>query len=244
MTGHEEIIFRTITAFLLLWIFVHMLGKQTIFQKTYHLYIASITMGTLAGNLAFNVRISFWYFILAFVLMSAIILILNFLAVKSHRCRKWIAGEPVILIENGKIYEKSMKRIGYTLENLQQSLRLKDIFYIDEVELAILEVNGTLSVLKKPEYQILTRQDLLGASHIAPHTIPVEMILDGKILNESLASSIYSQEWLMDELKKRNLQVSEVAYAVMGSTGNLYIDLYQDQKDQSLIMTGGQSLND
>ena len=68
MSGSIEIIFRTFTAFILLWVFVQLLGKQTIAQRTYHLYIASITMGTIAGNLAFNIKIKFLYFIIALLL--------------------------------------------------------------------------------------------------------------------------------------------------------------------------------
>src|SRR3954468_10223979 len=100
MSGSVEIIFRTFTAFILLWVFVLLLGKQTIAQKTYHLYIASITMGTIAGNLAFNIKIELLYFIIAFILMGTVVYILNLVAVRNQRLRKWIAGEPAILIQN------------------------------------------------------------------------------------------------------------------------------------------------
>lgn len=229
MSGLEEIIYRTITAFLLLWVFVHLLGKRTIFQKTYHLYIASITLGTLAGNLAFNIRIKFHYFIFSFVFMSMIILILNFLAVKNHRCRKWIAGKPTILIEKGRILEKAMKKIGYTLEDLQQALRGKDIFYVDEVEFAVLEVNGTLSALKKPEFQTITKQDLqISMPGESVNRYPVELILDGEVLTDNLLKHHYTEKWLLDEIRKRNLQISDISYAVVGSKGKLYMDLYRD----------------
>src|SRR4051812_17499893 len=94
-----EIIFRTITAFILLWIFVQLLGKQTISQRTYHLYIASITMGTISGNMAFNIKIKFLYFIISIFLMGIIVYMLNLVAVRRPQFRKWIAGEPTILIE-------------------------------------------------------------------------------------------------------------------------------------------------
>ena len=153
MPGSVGIITRTFTAFILLWIFVQLLGKQTISQRTYHLYIASITMGTIAGNLAFNIKIKFLYFIIAIVIMSSIVFILNLIAVRNSRFRKWISGEPTTLIQNGQILEDSMKKMGYSLDSLKQALRSKDIFHLDEVECAILEINGSLSVLKKPPIQ-------------------------------------------------------------------------------------------
>src|SRR3954447_6667958 len=126
---HEsiDIIIRTLTSFILLWVFVLVLGKQTIAQKTYHLYIASITMGTIAGNLAFNIKIKFLYFIMAIIIMGTVVYILNLVAVKNPRFRKWIEGEPAILIQNGQIIEESMERMRYSIDSLKQALRGKDI---------------------------------------------------------------------------------------------------------------------
>lgn len=227
MSGPLEIIFRTLTAFIILWVFVHMLGKQTIFQKTYHLFIATITMGTIAGNLAFNHHIKFLYFILSFVIMGSVIFTLNILSVKNHRFRALISGQPTTLIHEGKIMEEALKKIGYSLDLLKQELRAKDIFNIEEVEWAILELSGSLSVLKKSEYQPLTRQDL----HLSPspNKVPIELVINGKILFDNLRNSTYTVDWLHAELQNRSIQVADILYAVVGTQGNLYIDLYQDQ---------------
>jgi uncharacterized membrane protein YcaP (DUF421 family) len=97
------------------------------------------------------------------------------------------------------------------------------------VECAILEVNGSLSVLKKTQYQNTTKQDL----RIVPTavTVPVELVYDGNILYDNLSNYSYSEDWLMEELKKRNLAVKDISYAVVGTNGNLYIDLFRDQLD-------------
>ncbi|WHY57916.1 DUF421 domain-containing protein [Peribacillus simplex] len=226
MSEAVEIIFRTITSFISLWIFVHLLGKQTIAQRTYHLYIASITLGTIAGNLAFNIKIKFLYFIIAIIIMGTVVFMLNLLAVRNPRFGKWIAGEPATVIQKGKILEESMERMGYSLDSLEQALRGKDIFNIDEVECAILEINGSLSVLKKEQYQNATKQDLPLLPSAG--TVPIELVYDGKILYENLSKHTYDDEWLMAELKKRNLAVFDISYAVVGTKGNLYIDLIKD----------------
>ncbi|RRN72485.1 DUF421 domain-containing protein [Peribacillus simplex] len=227
MPGSVEIIFRPFIAFILLWVFVHLLGKQTIAQRTYHLYIASITMGTLAGNLAFNIKINFLYPIIAIIIMGSVVFILNHVAVRNPRFGKWIAGEPVALIQKGQILQESMQRMGYSLDSLKQALRGKDIFNLEEVEYAILEINGSLSVLKKTQYQNTTKQDLPLLS--SAETVPIEMVYDGKILYENLSNQTYDDKWLMAELKKRNLSVFDISYAVVGTKGNLYIDLFRDQ---------------
>ena len=226
MSGSIEIIFRTFTAFILLWVFVQLLGKQTIAQRTYHLYIASITMGTIAGNLAFNIKIKFLYFIISIIIMGTVVFMLNLVAVRNPRFGKWIAGEPAILIQKGQILEGSMKRMGYSLDSLKQALRGKDIFNIEEVECAILEINGTLSVSKKEQYQNTTKQDLPLLSSAG--TVPIELVYDGKILYKNLSEHTYDEEWLMAELQKRKLSPLDISYAVIGTKGNLYIDLFRN----------------
>jgi uncharacterized membrane protein YcaP (DUF421 family) len=229
MSESVEIIFRTLTSFILLWVFVHLLGKQTIAQRTYHLYIASITMGTIAGNLAFNIKIKFLYFIIAIIVMGTIVYMLNLLSIRNPRFGKWIAGEPATLIQKGQLLEESMERMGYSLDSLKQGLRGKDIFNIEEVECAILETNGSLSVLKKEQYQNAAKQDL---PLLPSATVPIELVHDGKILYENLSKHTYDYESLMAELKKRNLAVFDISYAVVGTKGNLYIDLFKDQSTE------------
>ncbi|WHY64755.1 DUF421 domain-containing protein [Neobacillus sp. SuZ13] len=222
MSESVEIIIRTFTSFIILWIFVLILGKQTISHKTYHLYIASITMGTIAGNLAFNLGIKIHYFIISFVLMGIVVFILNIVALRNPRLRKWIAGEPATLIQNGEILVESMERMRYSLDSLNQALRGKDIFNIEEVECAILEINGSLSVLKKPQYLATTKEDL-------KQFLPVELIYDGKILYKNLSQNTYDEEWILEELMRRNLNIDNISYAVVGTKGNLFIDLKDNQ---------------
>lgn len=186
-------------------------------------------MGTIAGNLAFNIKVKFLYFIIAIIIMGGIVFVLNLVAVRNHRFRKWIAGEPATLIEKGQILEESMERMGYSLDSLKQALRGKDIFNIEEVECAILEVNGSLSVLKKPQYQNTTKQDL-NLRRTAENA-PVELVYDGNILYENLTKHTYDEKWLMAELNKRNLTVHEISYAVVGTKGNLFIELFRDELD-------------
>jgi uncharacterized membrane protein YcaP (DUF421 family) len=223
MHGSMDIIIRTLTSFILLWVFVQMLGKQTIAQKTYHLYIASITMGTIAGNLAFNIKIKFMYFIIAIFIMGTVVFVLNLVAVRNPRFRKWIAGEPATLIQSGQILVESMERMRYSVDSLKQALRGKDIFNIEEVDCAILEIDGSLSVLKKAPYQPTTKEDLQQLS--SPESVPVELIYDGKIVTENMSHHRYSEKWLINELNKRNLAITDVSYAVVGTKGNLYIDI-------------------
>ena len=150
-----------------------------------------------------------------------------FISLKSRKCRKFLAGDPTIVIQNGNILEKNMNKMRYTLDYLNQQLREKDVFNIEEVLFAIVETNGTLTVLKKPQFRNVTRQDLMIP--ITPEfNLPIELIMDGEVIKENLEQNNLTESWLHLELKKRNIVQHDVLYAVLSGNGNMYVDTYEN----------------
>lgn len=222
-----EVILRTLSAFVLLTCIAHILGKQTISQMTYHDYIASITLGSIVGNMTFNTSIHFSNFISALVIFSAIIFIVTLISLKNRNARSLLNGEPTVVIQNGIILEKNLEKLKFTIDSLNQSLRRKDIFDIDEVEYAIIEDDGQLSVLKKPPYRNVIRKDL-GINAPPQSTFPIELIMDGQIIDKNFTENHLTKSWLFTELKQRGLTLTDVSYCVQGTHGQLYFDLYKD----------------
>jgi uncharacterized membrane protein YcaP (DUF421 family) len=223
-----ETILRTVIAFALIMVFTRILGKHTISRMTYHDFVASITLGAITGNIAFNTHLESWHLILSFLTFSVIVYLVAFLSLKSRKTRKWFSGKPTVVIENGKIMENNLKKIQFSLDTLNQELREKDIFDAEEVEYAILELNGKLSVLKKSDYRPVIRKDLL-LTDPSKIQFPTELIMDGKIMTNNLQESGLSLNWLSKQLQERGLTSEEVFYSVRGTNGGLYFDLYQDQ---------------
>ncbi|MEH6937055.1 DUF421 domain-containing protein [Bacillus sp. JJ664] len=223
-----EVILRTLTAFVLLTFIAHILGKQTISQMTFHDYIASITLGSIVGNLTFNTSIHFSNFITALVIFSTIIFIATLVSLKNRKARALFNGEPTVVIQDGKILEKNMETLKFTIDSLNQSLRRKDIFDIDEVEYALIEADGQLSVLKKPPYRNVTRKDL-GITTPLQSTFPIELIMDGQIITKNFTQNQLTKSWILTELKQRGLTLTDVSYCVQGTNEQLYFDLYKDK---------------
>lgn len=227
MEVHFEVILRSITAFSILLIGARILGKQTISQMTLFDFIAAISIGSITANLAFNTNIRIPYLILAFIIFIFISFLIAYISMKNRKARKFLAGNPTIVIQNGKVLEENMRKMRYTIDYLNQQLREKDVFKIEEVLFALVEINGTLTVLKKPQYRLATKQDLhLQSSQES--TLPIELIMDRKIIDENLKQNNLTIEWLQAELKKRNLQTRDVFYAVLSSNNNIFIDCYKD----------------
>nr|WP_256759464.1 DUF421 domain-containing protein [Cohnella sp. WQ 127256] len=208
-------------------IIARILGKQTISNMTFHDFVSGITLGGITANLAFNDKINHWFAIIALLVFFAISYLISVLALKSRAWSRWVSGTPTVIIENGKILEDNMRKIRYTMDSLIQSLREKDVFNLQEVEYAVLEDHGKLSVKKKSEYEWVTRKDL--KLHVdALKSFPVELIMDGKVIEENLVSNGLTHQWLEKELKQRNKTLPDVFYAVRGTQDKLFFDYYQD----------------
>ena len=138
-----------------------------------------------------------------------------------------ITGDPKIVIVDGLILEDTLKRMKYTAYDLVQLLRNKDVFDLKEIEFAILEPNGQLSVLKKSEYKNLTPKDMKIKTQ--PSKLSLDVIYDGIIIEENLKRLNKEKKWLLGQLKVQGIQdISEVFFATLDTSGGLYIDKYKD----------------
>jgi len=223
---------RAIMAFLSLLIFTELLGKKQISQLTSFDYILGITIGSIAGSMTTDLSSMAWpHWVGLFTWITAGLAI-DFLTTKSRTAAIYIEGEPVIIIMNGKILEKNMRKLRYTASNLQQQLRCKDIFDISEVQFAVLEANGELSVLKNPGLQSVTKNDM----NIPPVNtgIGIDLIYDGIVVDLNLKQINHDRRWLKSELKKQGVNdTSEVFLATYEASGTLYIDKFKDKLDKN-----------
>jgi uncharacterized membrane protein YcaP (DUF421 family) len=139
MSHTVEIVIRNVLAFFILLLFTKLIGKQMIANSAYHLFVVSALLGTIAGNLAFNLRIKLLYFILSLFITGGIGYLLSWITLKYDKTRKWIFGESAILVKDGMVQHECMKKSKCMMD---------------------LETNGTLSVLKKNAYRNATKQDI------------------------------------------------------------------------------------
>lgn len=218
---------KSILIFFLLLILTRFIGKKLLSQITYFDFVIGITIGTIGGAYVVAMVKGAWVLISPIVLAICTFLI-GFITLKNLRLRKLIEGEPVVVIQNGKILEKNMARLRYHLDDLEMQLREQGVFDINEVEFAVIEPHGKLSVLKKTQNLPVTPKDLnLSTNYKGMST---EIIKDGDIIEQNLHQNNLSFSWLYQELRKRNInKISDVICAFLGSDGNLYIDLKNDQ---------------
>jgi uncharacterized membrane protein YcaP (DUF421 family) len=149
---------------------------------------------------------------------------------KSRPFRKLIEGSPSILIENGRIIKENMKSLRFDMDELNTLLRGKDIVDISEIQYAILETTGEMSIIKKSGFQPLTKSDM--NIHLPDPLLPVELIMDGEIIEENLKKQNLTHIWLEEQLSSRNIKnASHVMYGVIDSKGQLFISAKGSHQD-------------
>jgi uncharacterized membrane protein YcaP (DUF421 family) len=195
----------------------------------FHEFVTAVIMGAIAANLAFNEKIKVMHLIISLIVFTGTSYLLSKLNLKSRKIRLMAEGSPTVLIEGGRILENNLAKNKLTLDSLNQMLRQKDIFNMEEVEYVVLEVNGQVSVMKKANYRTATVQDVNRKVEQNLEQMPVELIMDGQMLHKNLKLNGISDEELFNKLESLQKNVSDVFYAVKGSDGRIYFDYYEDQ---------------
>ncbi|HHT62693.1 MAG: YetF domain-containing protein [Bacillota bacterium] len=218
---------RAILTFIILMLYARILGKQQISQLTFFDYVIGITVGSIAATMTIDLRIRFLPQLIGLTTWIGLALLLQVASLKSRKLSKIIDGEPVVIVHNGKILEDHLAKVRLKNAELLETLREKGVFNISDVEFAILESDGNVSVLKKSQRQPVTPEDLhLSTSY---EGIPTELVVEGKIVRENLEELGQTEKWLLDELKKQGINnLGEVMYASLDTSGNLYVDRYED----------------
>jgi uncharacterized membrane protein YcaP (DUF421 family) len=189
-------------------------------QITYFDYVSAITIGTIAGSIAIEDNVGIIKGTIVMVVWILIPVIMSYIGSKNLTFERKTVGEPIILIRNGTLDYSNLKKTKYNIEDLLMQLRKKDVFDISEVEFALLEVDGELSILKKSEYSTVTPKDLSISTPYKGMTL--SLIINGRVLESNLELAGKDKAWLNDQLKQRNMNIIEdVIYGGYTSDGRI-----------------------
>jgi len=215
-------VLRTLLGFAIVLILTRLLGKKQLSQLTIFTYITGIVLGEMTGMLILDKSIPVVDGVISLVLWSALVFVIEIVSMKSAKARAVMDGEPEIVVKKGQIIAKSLKKQRLNLDDLAMQLRLQQVFSIMDVEYAILEPNGALTVMKKSGLDPATKGDM----HIPPEPVgmPSEIITDGKVVEKNLAELGYSRRELEAELRRQGIDsAKKVLYAELQKDRTLYV---------------------
>ncbi|MEL4024852.1 DUF421 domain-containing protein [Lysinibacillus endophyticus] len=234
MPDYSLILIRSIIAFILLLFLTRIMGKKQLSQLTFFDYVVGITIGSIAASMSVDKNIQISNGVVSLAIWGIFPIILGFFGMKSRKFLQITDGRPSIVIKEGKVLEESMRKNQLAIDELMMLLREKGVFKIEDVEMAILETNGELSIMKRTDVEPIT-PSFLGMKVKLEHA-PTLLIVDGHILSKNLSALGYTEEWLQKKIKKQGAQsIDDIFIAQVDSNGSLYVDLYKDkiQKDES-----------
>lgn len=213
---------RTLILYTFVIMALRLMGKREIGQLQPFELVVILMISDMAAIPSEDVGIPLVSGIIPIMMLVFISISLSYLELKSERARDILNGTPSILIDRGRIVEHELVRNRLPLTDLVEELRMRSIPNIADVEFAILETNGQISVLPKSTKRPVTPEDL--KIQPAYEGLPVVFIMDGRLQKEEFASLGKSQAWLDNEIKKHQLKsIDEVFFASLDTSGKVYL---------------------
>ena len=213
---------RVLIVYLALLAATRIMGKREIGQLSAIDFVVAILMADLATLPITNEEISIPEALMPLGLITFLQVSTSILCLKSNRFRRLIYGRPNVLIAQGKMQLGEMRKARYNIDDLLTQLRQRNVFDVNDVDYAVLETSGDLTVsLKKPK-QAVTRDDLQLPA--AAGGIPLTLIDDGEVNKQGLADADLDETWLMKRLRRRGIHdVKEVFFASLSNDGSIYL---------------------
>lgn len=220
--GLGQLTIELIVGFFCLLLFTRLIGKTQITQLTAFDFISALIMGELLGNAIYDDDTGVIQILVAISVWGLLIFAIQLMGQKSITLRKLLEGKPSLVVQKGVINRQELKKNRININELQTLLRNKDVFSVREVEYAILEQNGSLTVLRKPEFDTPTLKDL--NLPINSKSLPTLLISDGVILNQDLLKIGKNEFWLKTELKQQGyIDINSIFCAEWREEDGLYV---------------------
>ena len=223
---YSSILFNTIIRGILIYvlglILSKLIGIKIISQMNFFDFIMGVSIGSMIAKIIIDKDHVVFSGIIALIIFTLLTIATSYLNLKSYTARRIINAKTLILIENGRIIDKNMKRLRITINELMMKLREKDVFSLEDVQFAIMESNGELSVLIKANKKPVTPYDMnLKVKNLS---LINDIIIDGKIIDKNLKIAGIDKSWLKSELKRKSINnIEEVFYAGIDQNNKLII---------------------
>jgi uncharacterized membrane protein YcaP (DUF421 family) len=204
------------------------MGKGELSEMQPFELVVTLMIAELAALPMEDIRLPLINGIVAIITILFAQIIISYVNLKSEKARKIICGKPSLLINKGIINEKELRRLRINMNDLIEQLRIKDYPVIQDIEYAILETNGDLSIIPKSNKRPVTVEDV--KANPPYEGLPVSLIIDGNINYDNLKKISLNISWLQEELKKQGINdPKEVLFSYIDETKNIFVQ----KKDKS-----------
>lgn len=217
-----KIILMSIGSIIALFISTKVIGNKQMSELSMFDYINGITIGSIAAEMATALDSKFYYPLLAIGVYTVVIWCISVISEKSIKSRRIFAGRSIVLMENGKLYEKNFRTAKIDINDFLAQCRINGYFNLDDIDTAILEQSGKISLLPKSDAKPITPRDI----NMSPEQEKLQqvIILDGHVMKENLKRSGNNEKWLQKELGRQKIgSIKDVYFAECDSNNKLSV---------------------
>lgn len=190
---------RSVISLILLFIVTKIIGKKQVSELSLFDYVIGISIGNFAAEMIINTDVPFTYGIIALFVFGIMALLVSKVTMKNITLRRILIGKPNILVERGQLLEDNFRKTKYDIHDFLEQCRISGYFDVSQIEYAVVEANGKLSILPKAEYQPVTPKDM--NLKVDPVRLVANLIVDGRVMKNALEYMHKDEQWLQKELK-------------------------------------------
>lgn len=231
MSEDLSIAVRTVFMLFVLLLISRLLGRRTLSELTFYDFVMGLTLGQIGASVITEAEFSLRSGLIGMITATIWVIAINMLSLKFIPARKLLEAEPLLVMYRGKIMEENLKKRFYNINDLLEMLREQGIFDPAQVDLALIESDGELSILKKQAFQSPTIKDLQLPQQEPANRLSIgtELIIDGKLIDQGLVKNGLTTNWLQKQLLAEGITDYEtVALAMITPDGTLYVDKKTD----------------
>lgn len=208
-----NVVIRGLLSLITLFLVTKLIGKKQVSQLSLFDYVIGISIGNFAAEMTINLESEELYGIIAVLLFGGIAYLVSVGTMKSIKLRRFFMGSPTILIEHGKILQNNFYKVKYDINDMLEQCRVNGYFDISEIDYAIVEANGELSILAKSEYLPVNRNDM--KLKVSKNGLCANVIIDGKVMYNNLNKINKDEKWLNKELRLKGKDISDIILATV-----------------------------
>ncbi|SET63624.1 Uncharacterized membrane protein YcaP, DUF421 family [Natronincola peptidivorans] len=219
---------RALILYALVVVVMRMMGKRQIAEMQPFELVITIMIADLAATPMENTGVPLINGVIPILTLLSAQVIVSFLSLKSEVFREIVCGKPSIIIDKGNIIQSEVTRLRINMNDLLEQLRSKNYLNLSDVEYAILETNGQITIIPKVEKRNVVTEDL--GVKVQPEELPITLIVDGKLIPKNLKKSGFDQPWVINQLQENNIERIEDAFFAFLSSDRMF---YAQKKDKA-----------
>lgn len=226
-----DVILRAFVSLITLFLITKLLGKKQVSQLSLFDYVIGISIGNFAAEMTINVDSQFMNGIVAVIVFGLVAYAVSIVTMKSMFLRIFFMGKPTILIQDGKLLIKGLKKVKFDINDMLEECRSNGYFDISQIAYAVMEANGKISFLPKEEYRQPTLKDLKIKTTKA--SLCANVIIDGKIIEPTLKSINLDKKWITNEINKKGKKIENILLATIDNQKQL--NIYEKKPNEKIL---------